>query len=77
MNDSISDVIIHVNENLNERALQSLEDAIREDRGVVAIGHNPKRPHLIMLAYDSTVARSTSVMHQFQKRGLHAQLVGL
>ncbi len=77
MNDAIADVIIHVNENLNERALQTLEDAIREDWGVVAVGHNPKLPHLMMLAYDSTVARSNSVMHQFQKRGLHAQLVGL
>lgn len=77
MHDEIANVMFHVNENLDERALHSLEDGIRKDRGVVSVGHHPRHPKLVLVAYDSAVARASSFMHQFQDRGLHAQLVGL
>jgi hypothetical protein len=77
MNNAITDVMVHVNENLNELELHALEDAMRKDRGVVAVGHNPKCPHLLMMMYDSEITRAATVMHQFQDRGLHAQFVGL
>jgi len=31
----------------------------------------------LMVSYDSAITQSSSFMHQFQERGLHAQLVGL
>jgi hypothetical protein len=77
MQDEIANVMVHVNESLDERELSRLEDDIREDWGVVAVGHNPKRPHLLLVAYDSGIARSSTFMHQFPEHGLHAQLVGL
>jgi hypothetical protein len=77
MQDEIANVMVHVNENMDERALNSLENAMRGDRGVVSVGHNPKHPHLLLVAYDSSVARASTFMHQFQDRGMHAQLVGL
>ncbi|MDO9227217.1 MAG: hypothetical protein Q8M09_01540 [Pseudomonadota bacterium] len=75
MNANITDVMVHVNESMDEHALHALEDAIREDRGVVSVGHNPRFPHLLLVAYDSAVARSTTFMHQFPERGMHAQLL--
>lgn len=75
MKAEISDVMVHVNESMDELTLHSLEDAMREDNGVVSVGHNPRHPHLLLVAYDSAVARSTTFMHQFPERGLHAQLV--
>lgn len=77
MNAEITNVMVHVNESLDELALNSLEDAMRGDRGVVSVGHNPKHPHLLLVAYDSSVARASTFMHQFHDRGMHAQLVGL
>jgi hypothetical protein len=77
MHDQIANVMVHVNERLDERALDALEDDIREAWGVVAVGHNPDRPHLLLVAYDSAIARSSTFMHQFPEHGLHAQLVGL
>lgn len=77
MNDEIANVMIHVNETLDERALHLLEEDLRRDRGVVSVGHNPRRPHLVMLAYDSAVSRSSTFLRQFPAHGLHAQLVGL
>jgi len=75
MNAEITDVMVHVNESMDELTLHSLEDSIREDRGVVSVGHNPRFPHLLLVAYDSAVARSSTFMHQFHDRGMHAQLV--
>jgi hypothetical protein len=77
MHDEIASVMVHVNEYLDEHALSSLEDEIREEWGVVSVDHNPRHPHLLMVNYDSAIAQSSSFMHQFQDRGLHAQLVGL
>ena len=77
MQDEIANVMVHVNENMDEFALNKLEDAMRGDRGVVSVGHNPNRPHLLLVAYDSAIASSSTFMHQFPERGLHAQLVGL
>lgn len=76
MNDSIANIMVHVNETLDEDALHTLEDHIRQDRGVVSVGHNPSRPHLLMVAYDSEAAPTSNLLHPFQQRGLHAQLVG-
>jgi hypothetical protein len=77
MQDEIANVMIHIDETLDEAALTRLEDKIREDRGVVSVGHNPHRPHLMLVAYDSAITRSSSFVHPFEERGLHAQLVGL
>ena len=77
MHHELANVIVHVNENLAEHALNSLEDEIREQWGVVSVGHNPKHPHLLMVSYDSAIAQSSALISQFQERGLHAQLVGL
>jgi len=77
MNDGIANVMVHVNENMDETALHEIEDELRGDRGIVSVGHNPDRPHLLLVAYDSNEASSSSFMHSFQEHGLHAQLVGL
>lgn len=77
MQDEIANVMVHVNESMDEFALNSLENAMRGDRGVVSVGHNPKHPHLLLVAYDSSIARASTFMHQFHERGMHAQLVGL
>jgi len=77
MHDEVANVIVHVNENLEEHALNSLEDEMREEWGVVSVDHNPKHPHLLMVSYDSAITQSSTFIQQFQERGLHAQLVGL
>lgn len=77
MNNHIADVMVHVDEDLDEASLLELEDEIRGDRGVVSVGHNPGRLHLLMVAYDSDVARPISFVQQLKEHGLHAELVGL
>ncbi len=76
MSDHIADVVVHVNETLNEDVLHILEDEIFDNVGVVAVGHNPRRPHLLMVVFDSEVSRSTDFLGPIRGHGLHGQLVG-
>lgn len=76
MIEHIADVMVHVNETLDEDTLHSLEDEVFDHVGVVAVGHNPQHPHLLMVAYDSEVARPSNFLGPIRGRGLHAQLVG-
>lgn len=77
MNTRLNDVIVHINEVLDEDALRYLEDGVRQDAGVVSVGHNPEKPHMLMVVYDSDSTHASSLLHSFQERGLHAQVIGL
>jgi len=76
MGTALTDVMVHVDEALNEDAILRLEQDVRADEGVVAVGHRPGRSHLVMVVYDSDIVPAAQLLHAFQDRGLHAQLVG-
>jgi len=77
MDTRLNEVIVHINEGLDEDVLHRLEDGIRQDTGVVSVGHNPEKPHILMVVYDSDSTHASSLLHSFKEHGLHAQIVGL
>jgi len=77
MGTTLIDVVVHVNEGLSEAEILRIEQDMRTDDGVISVGHRPGQSHLMMVVYDSDVAPAASLLHSFQDRGLHAQLVGL
>ena len=77
MSTSLNEVMVHIDEALDEDTLHSLEEGMRHDAGVVSVGHNPENAHMIMVVYDSESTRASSLLHSFQERGLHAQVVGM
>lgn len=77
MSARLNEVVVHIDEVLDEDALQRLEDGIRKDAGVISVGHNPGTSHMIMVVYDSDATHASSLLHNFQERGLHAQVVGM
>jgi hypothetical protein len=77
MNTSLSEVVVHINERVDEATLDDIERGIRLDAEVVAVGHRPNQNHLMMVVYDSAVARASGILHTFRERGLHAQLIGM
>lgn len=77
MSTTLNEVLVHLDESVDEATLQDLEQGIRRDRGVVSVGHRPDQRHLMVVVYDSAVARASSLLHTFRERGLHAQLVGM
>ena len=77
MSSNLNEVMLHLQETLDDDALLQLEEGVRQDTGVVSVGHNPDNAHMIMVVYDSETTRAASLLHTFQERGLHAQVVGL
>jgi hypothetical protein len=74
---SLNEVVVHVNESLDEDALHSIEEGIRQEAGVVSVGHNPDKAHMIMVVYDSDSTRASDLLHALSQRGLHAQVIGM
>ena len=77
MSSNLNEVVLHLEETLGDEALHQLEDAVRKDPGVVSVGHSPEKAHMIMVVYDSESTRASKLLHNFQERGLHAQIVGM
>lgn len=77
MSSNLNEVILHLDETLDMETLHTLEDGVRKEAGVVAVGHNPDTAHMIMVVYDSETTRAADLLHTFEERGLHAQVVGL
>jgi len=77
MNTTLNEVVIHLNESVDEATLEELEQGIRRDQGVISVGHQANKHHLLVVVYDSEVARASNFLHTFQERGLHAQLIGM
>ena len=68
-------MVVHLAETLDADSLRQLEDTVRQDAGVVSVGHVQDNAHMIMVVYDSDTTRAASLLHTFQECGLHAQSV--
>lgn len=77
MSTAFNEVVIHLDEAVDEAMLERLEQDIRDDPGVISVGHRPHQQHLMMVVYDTALARGAHILRHFSQRGLHAQLVGL
>lgn len=77
MSANLNEVVLHIDESLDNVALCRLEDDMRRDPGVVSVGHRGDNAHMIMVVYDSEAIHASGLLHNFQERGLHAQVVGL
>ncbi len=74
---TLNEVVVHINEPIDDATFDALEQGIRRDRGVVSVGRQHDQNHLMVVVYDSEVARASSILHNFRERGLHAQLIGM
>lgn len=74
---ALNEVVVHVDEALDEATLHTIEEGIRQETGVVSVGHNPGKSHMIMVVYDSDSTRASTLLHALEQRGLHGQVVGM
>lgn len=77
MSAEFNEVLIHLNETVDEVMLGNIEQDIREAPGVISVGHRPHQQHLMVVVYDTAVARGASILRHFSARGLHAQVIGM
>lgn len=77
MGTTLADVLVHVNENIDEAALSAIEQDMRNDVGVISVGHRVGQSHLLMVVYDSELTQAVSLLQPLRTQGLHAQVIGL
>ena len=70
-----SDVMIHIDENLDTSKQQELETEIRELEGVIAPRFNLE--HLLLVSYNPDKTSSSELLSVVKDKGYNAQLVGM
>ena len=73
---NISDVMIHINENLSSEARTRLEDDMRKIEGVVSPRFSPDKHHLLIVAFIPEQTSSAVLLSKARAAGYTAQLVG-
>jgi hypothetical protein len=71
----LSDILIHINQNLGQEQQQMLESKLREIEGVIAPRFNQK--HLLFVSYNSDRITSFELLKKISSKGYQAQLIGL
>lgn len=74
---SLSDLVIHINESLNEKEVLAVENAANTCAGVVSAHIHPRHRHLMLVAYDPSHGASSHILGSVRSLGLHGQLIGL
>lgn len=73
---NISDILIHINEDLSDQERKALEESMRQIDGVVAPRFNQEKKHLLLVAFDPAVTSTEALLAKVQALGYNAQLVG-
>jgi len=73
---TLSDVVIHINESLDEGARHRLEEQMRAIDGVIAPRFNARRTHLMVVAYNADRTRSGELLDAVRQQGYTAQNCG-
>lgn len=72
-----SDIVIHVDENLDDEHRQAIVHELRNMKGVVSVSNHKKTAHLLIVMYDHNKVNSVELLACAMKNGTHAELVGL
>ena len=72
----ISDMVMHVDNYLGEVSRRNIEKALTGHRGVIHAHFNERRPHLMLVSYDTDRTSSFEILAQMTGRQLCAERVG-
>jgi len=72
----MSDIMLHIDEELNTKEQSILETQVRNQKGVVGLGYHDTRPHLMIVEYNQDITTPKELLHAVHNFGLHAELVG-
>lgn len=72
-----SDIVIHIDEDLDDNAIHALERELAEESGVFSACVNDRARHLMLVDFDPQDVHAADLLHRVQGRGLHAELIGL
>lgn len=72
----VSDMVMHVDNTLGADSRRNIEKALTGNRGVLHARFNEKRPHLMLVSYDTDTTTSFEILAQMTGQQLCAERVG-
>ena len=73
----LSDILIHLDQNISESEKDNIIDQLRSVEGVIAPRFNNEKEHLLLVSYNSDTTNSLTLLNEVKDKGYKAQLVGL
>jgi hypothetical protein len=72
----ITDMVMHVDNFLGEDTRRNIEKALIAKKGVVHAHFNERRPHLMLVSYDTERTSSFEVLAQMMGQQVRAERIG-
>jgi hypothetical protein len=72
----ITDMVMHVDNFLGENTRRNIEKALIAKKGVVHAHFNERRPHLMLVSYDTERTSSFEVLAQMMGQQVRAERIG-
>lgn len=72
-----SDVVVHIDETLDDKFLQHLKEAIKQEHGVFSTQINEHIKHLMVVKYNAENISALTILLKVKNQGVHAELIGL
>ena len=72
----ITEVVVHINEELNKQHRENLSEQVNNLNGISMVLMSDQKPHLMRVSYDPQAISSMQVLEGVKNTGVHAQLAG-
>lgn len=77
MNAKITDVIIHTKDQLNDQQFAEVTSRVYSTEGIVSLSRNVHTPRFLMVVYNASRTRASSILKTVTGLGYDASLVGI
>ena len=75
MDIKMTDVMLHIDEELDKEHQAELETLMRGQEGVIGLGYHASKPHLMIVEYNPECITDQNLLDCVTRQGLHAELV--
>jgi len=72
----VTDMVMHIDNILGEDSRRNIEKRLTGNKGIVNACFNDKRPHLMLVSYDTDSTSSFEILAQMTGQQLCAERVG-
>ena len=76
MDIKMTDIMLHIDEQLDDDSQLALESHMRDQQGVIGLGYHSDKPHLMIVEYNPEQTTHMNLLHSVTQQGLHAELIG-
>ena len=71
------DIVIHIDEDLDDHNIHYLEREIAGIDGILSACVHERTRHLMIVDFDATAIKPSTIVDSFRGRGLQAEMIGL